>query len=127
MRKITFVNALLVATAIALPTFAFAADGSDRGTSAGVIQSVSARSTVTAIGQDWLTIANGTDTLTFEVTSKTRVIGRGLATMAREKERTGGGPTISDTVGLNDQVIVSYKDVDGKLTAIEVRLLAKGR
>jgi hypothetical protein len=125
-RFATLVVAALLSTAIGLPVSAAGKSGDAK--LAKEASRTSARSTVTAIAEDWVTVANADGTYTFQVDSRTHVIGSGLATIAREKQKTGTGlTTLPDLVGLNDQVIVSYRAVEGGLVASEIRVLGKRR
>jgi hypothetical protein len=80
---------------------------------------------VSAVSNDSLAIAQGSATLTFAVDHETKLIGKGMSTMSREKEKTKEKMTLTDGVAVGDIVKVSYHDMDGKLHAAQVTVLQK--
>lgn len=87
----------------------------------------SARGTITAVGGSSVTVKSGDGDLTFTVDPKTSVVGQGLGTITRQFKEQGKAPTITDLLGVNDQVVVYFKDVAGAKRASEIRVLAKAR
>ena len=81
---------------------------------------------VTAVSDGSLTITHGSDTMTFAVDASTKVKGKGLGTMMREKKEKKEPFTIADGVAKDDLVKVMYHDIEGKLHAAEVTVVAKG-
>jgi hypothetical protein len=82
---------------------------------------------VTAVSGDSLSIKAGTETLTFAIDGTTKVLGKGLGTMAREKKAKGETFTITDGVANDDMVKVTYHDMGGgKLHAAQVNVVQKG-
>jgi hypothetical protein len=53
--------------------------------------------------------ADGAD-ITFTVTAKTKVLGTGMGTIAREMEAAGKPAVISAFLGAKDQVVVYYTE-----------------
>jgi Domain of unknown function (DUF5666) len=80
---------------------------------------------VTAASNDSLTIEEGGKSLTFAVDSSTKVLGKGLSTLMREKKAKGESFTFTDGVAVDDMVKVSYHDMDGKLHAAQVTVVQK--
>jgi hypothetical protein len=81
--------------------------------------------TVTAAAGDSLTIAKGSESMTFVVDNTTKVLGKGLTTKTNEKAATGEKLTLTDTVGKGDTVSVTYHEMDGKMHAGTVRVRQK--
>src|SRR5262245_20082114 len=86
-------------------------------------KAMTASGKVTSVSNDSLkiTAAGGKD-MTFTVDSGTKFIGKGLTTKSKEK----GKMTAQDSVGMNDQVSVTYHDMNGTMHAESVRITAKG-
>jgi hypothetical protein len=84
-----------------------------------------AQGKVTAVTNDSLTIEGGSKTLTFSVDGSTKLLGKGLGTMMREKKAKGESFTFTDGVATDDMVKVAYHDVDGKLHAAQVTVVQK--
>lgn len=87
-------------------------------TASGTVQSISGSSlsiTGSAAG-------GGTFTQTFSIDSSTKVVAEGAGTAAAGK---GGKVSISDFVGVGDQVTVTYRTAGATLHANEVRVRAK--
>jgi hypothetical protein len=80
---------------------------------------------VTAASNDSLTIEHSGKPMTFAVDASTKLLGKGLSTMTREKKAKGEGLTLTDGVGTGDLVKVSYHDMDGKLHAAQVTVVQK--
>jgi hypothetical protein len=81
----------------------------------GTVKTVSASSLiVTGGGKDW----------TFDVDSKTNVIGTGLSTKAKAK---GSKLTITEALAAGDKVTVTYHDMGGTMHAATVRITAKAK
>jgi hypothetical protein len=85
----------------------------------------SARGSVAAITGSSVTIKSGDRDWTFTVDPKTRVVGQGLGTITRQFKEQGKSPTITDLIGLNDQVTVYFKDAAGEKRANEIRVMQK--
>ena len=84
-----------------------------------------AQGKVTAATNESLTIEDGSKTLTFAVDASTKLVGKGLSTMMREKKAKGESFTFTDGVALDDLVKVVYHDVDGKMHAAQVTVVQK--
>jgi hypothetical protein len=80
---------------------------------------------VTAVAGDSLTIAKGTESMTFTVDSTTKVVGKGLTTKSNEKAASGEKMTLSDSVATGDMVTVTYHEMDGKMHAANVKITQK--
>lgn len=65
------------------------------------------------------------ETITFVVDAKTRVIGHGLGTMAREKSETGEGVKLTEAVAKGDSVSVTYKPMGEQKHATTVHVTKK--
>ena len=85
----------------------------------------SARGTITAIGGSSVTLKSGDTDMTFTVDAKTSIVGQGLGTITSKFKEQGKSPTITDLLGVNDQVVVYFKDAAGAKRASEIRVLAK--
>jgi hypothetical protein len=64
-------------------------------------------------------------TQTFTIDSETRVVGEGLGTAAAAAKAKGAKLTITDTVGVGDQVTVTYHKKGDTLQAANVRVTRK--
>ncbi len=71
-----------------------------------------------------ITPAKG-EPVTFMVDAKTRVIGQGLGTMAKEKETAGAKLTLGDAVAVGDTVRVTYTLSGDMKHATAVRVVKK--
>ena len=80
---------------------------------------------VTAVTNDSLTITHGADTMTFTVDSATKLIGKGIGTMASQKKAKNEPFTITDGVATDDLVKVTYHDMEGKMHASQVTIVQK--
>lgn len=96
-------------------------EGAMSGESAGG----SARGAISAVGGSSVSVKDGDKDWTFAVDSKTVVMGEGLGTITRQFKAQGKEPTVADLVGVNDQVIVYFKDAAGSKLASEIRVLRK--
>ena len=96
-------------------------EGAMSGESAGG----SARGAISAIGGASVSVKAADKDWIFAVDSKTLVVGEGLGTLTRQFKAQGKEPTVADLVGVNDQVIVYFKDVAGSKRASEIRVLTK--
>lgn len=83
------------------------------------------RGKVTAVTADSVTIAQGTDSMTFHVDATTKITGKGLTTKTNEKAAKGEKLTLSDTVGTDDMVTVTYEEMGGKMHASAIRITQK--
>ena len=72
-----------------------------------------------------LTISHGADTMTFAVDSATKLVGKGIGTMASEKKAKNEPLTITDGVATDDMVKVTYHEMDGKMHASQVTVVQK--
>lgn len=82
---------------------------------------------VTAVSGESLTIMSGAQSMTFAVDAKTKVLGKGLGTLANEKKNRNEPFLITDGVATDDTVKVNYVDAGGgKLQATEVHVIQKG-
>ena len=84
-------------------------EGAMSGESAGG----SARGAISAVGGSSVSVKAGDKDWTFTVDSKTLVVGEGLGTITKQFKAQGKEPTVADLVGVNDQVIVYFKDAAG--------------
>ena len=80
---------------------------------------------VTAVTNETLAISHGTDTMTFVVDSATKVVGKGVGTMASEKKAKNEPLKITDAVAMDDMVKVTYHEMDGKMHAAQVTIVQK--
>jgi hypothetical protein len=81
---------------------------------------------VTAVSGDSLSIMSGSQTMTFAVDATTKVLGKGLGTLANEKKTKGEAFVITDGVANDDVVRVDYHDMGGgKLHAAAVHVVQK--
>ena len=82
---------------------------------------------VTAVSAESLKIMSGSQSMTFGVDAKTKVLGKGLGTLANEKKNRNEPFVITDGVANDDTVKVNYVDAGGgKLQATEVHVIQKG-
>lgn len=89
-------------------------------------QGSSVRGLISKVGGKEFTVkADGKD-YTFMVDAKTRFVGRGLSTATRQAEAAGKEMTLDKTLGLNDEVTVSYEMMGNMMHAREVRIQKKG-
>ncbi len=84
-----------------------------------------AQGKVTAATNDSLTIQQGSEPLTFTVDGSTKLLGKGLSTMMREKKAKNETFTFTDGVAVDDIVKVVYQDVEGKMHANQVTVVQK--
>jgi hypothetical protein len=94
-------------------------------TAAEKAKSMTVHGKVTAASGDSLTIAKGSESMTFTVDQSTKVLGKGLTTKSNEKAAAGQKMTLSDTVATGDMVAVTYHEMDGKMHAATVRVQQK--
>jgi len=87
----------------------------------------SARGTISAVGPATLTLKAADKEWVFEVDSKTLVVGQGMGTITKGFQDQGKMPTIGDLLGVNDQVVVYFKDAAGAKRASEVRVIQKAK
>jgi hypothetical protein len=77
---------------------------------AAVAGNTSTAGTVVSVGAGSIVVnADGAD-ITFTVTAKTKVLGTGMGTIAREMEAAGKPAVISAFLGAKDQVVVYYTE-----------------
>jgi hypothetical protein len=88
-------------------------------------KSGSASGTVASMTGSSLTVKTSSGEQTFNVDSKTKIIGTGLSTKSNEAAAAGKKQVLSDTVGVGDSVSVSYHEVGGAKEASEVRVRQK--
>lgn len=78
---------------------------------------------VSAVSATSLTIAGaGAAAQTFAIDAKTKVVGRGVGTMA---SKTAGKISATDAIGSGDTVTVSFTSMNGTMHADEIRVTAK--
>ncbi len=63
---------------------------------------------------------------TFVIDEKTKIVGKGLGTMAREKKAEGAGVKLTDAVAVGDTVTVNYKAMGDMKHATTVTVIKKG-
>jgi len=81
---------------------------------------------VTAVSGDSLSITSGSQAMIFAVDATTKVLGKGLGTMANEKKAKHEPFTITDGVATDDMVKVTYHDLGGgKMHAAQVNVVEK--
>ena len=81
---------------------------------------------VTAVSGYSHSIMSGSQTMTFAVDAATKVLGKGLGTMASEKKAKNEPFTITDGVATDDTVKVTYHDMGGgKMHAAQVNVVEK--
>jgi len=81
---------------------------------------------VTAVSGDSLSIMSGSQAMIFAVDATTKVLGKGLGTMANEKKAKHEPFTITDGVATDDMVKVTYHDLGGgKMHAAQVNVVEK--
>jgi len=85
----------------------------------------SARGTISAISNASVTVKGDAQEWTFAVDPKTLVVGTGMGTITRQFKAEGKAPTITDLLGVNDKVIVYFKEAAGAKRASEIRVTAK--
>jgi hypothetical protein len=85
----------------------------------------SVRGTVAAIGAASITIKGADKDWTFAVDPKTTVVGQGMGTITQKFKDQGKLPTVGDLLGVNDEVVVYFKDAADAKRATEVRVLRK--
>jgi hypothetical protein len=88
-------------------------------------KATSASGTVTAITGTSLTLKTSAGEATFVVDTKTRVIGTGMGTKAKEDAAVGKKQVLADLVSVGDTVRVSYQDNAGTKQASTVTLTRK--
>jgi hypothetical protein len=88
-----------------------------------------AAKTQTAIGAvktvsgSTFTVDTGKSALKFTVNEETNILAKGASTKTRAKKAAGqGGLTIADVVHEGDQVVVTYVEAGGNLTASEIEV-----
>jgi hypothetical protein len=86
------------------------------GTASGTVASMTGTS---------LTVKTSAGEQTFTVDAKTKVVGTGLGTKAKEAAAAGKKQVLSDTVHVGDTVSVSYREAGGDKQATEVRVRSK--
>ena len=89
-------------------------------------QAMNATGVVTAVSGSSLTIKLKTGESTFTIGEKTKVVGTGMGTKARELKQAGEKSVITDYVNSGDTVAVRYTEAGGTKTASEVRVTQKG-
>src|SRR5215475_11052286 len=77
----------------------------------GKTKPMTAMGTVKAVTNNSVTITASGKEMNFTIDPQTTFIGKGLSTKTREK----GKMTATDSVGVNDQVRVSYNETSGNL------------
>jgi len=83
------------------------------------------RGTITAIAPNSLSIAAGSQAMTFAVDGQTHVEAPGAGTKARAAQAAGKpGATLGDVIRTGQSVEVSYEEADGAMRAIGVRRIA---
>jgi hypothetical protein len=85
----------------------------------------SVRGAVTVVGNDSISVKGADKEWKFMVDPKTAVVGTGLGTITRQFKEQGKSPTITDLLGVGDQVVVYFKDAGGTVRANEVRVMTK--
>ncbi|MCU0251142.1 MAG: DUF5666 domain-containing protein [Vicinamibacterales bacterium] len=85
----------------------------------------SARGTITAISNASVSVKGDAQDWTFSVDPKTLVLGTGMGTITRQFKEQGKSPTITDLLGVNDRIVVYFKEAGGAVRASEIRVIAK--
>lgn len=73
-----------------------------------------------------LSIKKDGEAMTFMIDPKTKVVGHGLGTMAREKKAEGAGVKLTDAVAVGDSVEITYKAMGDMKHAMLVQVTKKG-
>ena len=73
-----------------------------------------------------LSIKKDAEAMTFMIDSKTKVIGHGLGTLAREKKAEGGGVKLTEAVAVGDTVEITYRAMGDMKHATMVMVTKKG-
>jgi len=94
-------------------------------TSGTMNKSMDATGVVSSVTSASVTVKGAEGEWTFVIDNKTRVIGRGAGTTARQNEAAGAKTTITDVVASGDTVSVKYREMDGAKHAAEVRVTKK--
>lgn len=74
-----------------------------------------------------VTVKGATGEWTFVVDEKTRVVGTGAGTTARQNAAAGAKTMITDLVATGDTVAVTFHEMDGAKHAAEVRVTKKAK
>ncbi len=85
----------------------------------------SARGSVTAVTGTSLSIKSGDEAWTFAVDPKTVVQGHGFGTLGRQMAAQSKALTIPDLLGVNDVVVVYFREAGGTKLAGTVRVVKK--
>lgn len=89
-------------------------------------KAMTADGTVSAVADDSITIKSGDQEWTFTVDEKTKVIGTGAGTMAREMKAKGEKTTLTSFVSTGGMVTVTYHDMGATKHAAEIKVTRKG-
>ena len=89
------------------------------------VKGSSARGAVTAVANDSIAVKDADKESKFVVDAKTTVVGTGLGSINRKFKAEGKSPTVTDLLGVGDQVIVYFKEAGGAMRASEIRVMAK--
>jgi hypothetical protein len=81
---------------------------------------------VTAVNGSSLTLKTGAGDATYAIDAKTRVVGNGLGTKAKENAAAGKKQTLTDLVAVGDTVSVTSSDAAGGHATV-VRVTKKGK
>jgi hypothetical protein len=85
----------------------------------------SARGTIAVVSNASITVKGADKDWTFMVDPKTTVLGTGLGTISRQFKEKGQSPTLIDLLGVNDKVVVYFKEAGATMRASEIRVMAK--
>jgi len=85
-------------------------------------KAMTAQGKVTAVAGDTLTIAKGSESMTFTIDGTTKIVGKGLSTKTNEKAAAGQKMTLTDSVHNGDMVTVTYHDMEGKMHASQAKI-----
>jgi hypothetical protein len=117
------VLALLTVATVTTTAAAQTAAPEQKAAPAGKAMTVQGK--VTSATGDSLTVAKGSESMTFTVDGTTKIIGKGLTTKTNEKAAEGKKMTLSDAVGAGDMVTVTYHDMGGTMHASQVKVTQK--
>jgi len=95
------------------------------GTATAADKAKTIQGKVTSVAADSVTVANGAESMSFGVDSTTKIIGKGLTTKTNEKAQKGEKLTLTDAVGSDDRVSVTYTEAGGKMHATMIKVTQK--
>jgi hypothetical protein len=95
------------------------------GSASQEVSGGSVRGTIAVVSNSSITVKGADKDWTFTVDPKTAVVGTGLGTINRQFKEKGQSPTLLDLLGVNDKVVVYFKEAGATMRASEIRVTAK--